>query len=79
MLPERDRDGFGADAERPTTFSGVSGTGGTVMNGIVKIVGEWKISSKKFVVEGVPQGWSMKQTLTGLKLGFDRGTLLIVR
>ena len=44
-----DLNGFDANAERPTTFSGVSGTGGTVKNGIVKIVGEWKVSAKKFV------------------------------
>lgn len=113
------------------TFTGMDGTGGTVANGIVKIVGEWKISAKKFidrettvlkgtldltactkivltdtdvldgaaeqlkrlelfkttsttwpenlVIEGVPQGWSLKQTATGLKLGFDHGALLIVR
>lgn len=31
------------------TFSGVAGTGGTVANGTLKIVGEWKISAKKFL------------------------------
>lgn len=44
-----DLNGFDENADRPTTFSGVSGTGGTVKNGIVKIVGEWKVSAKKFV------------------------------
>lgn len=31
------------------TFTGVDGTGGTVANGALKIVGEWKISAKKFL------------------------------
>lgn len=31
------------------TFTGVDGTGGTVANGDLKIVGEWKISAKKFI------------------------------
>lgn len=44
-----DLNGFDENADRPTTFSGVSGAGGTVKNGIVKIVGEWKVSAKKFV------------------------------
>lgn len=32
-----------------TTFCGVSGKGGKVQNGTLKIVGEWKISAKKFL------------------------------
>ena len=31
------------------TFTGVDGTGGTGTNGTVKIVGEWKVSAKKFI------------------------------
>lgn len=32
-----------------TTFCGISGTGGTVQNGSVKIVGEWKVSAKRLL------------------------------
>ena len=32
-----------------TVFAGVDGTGGTVANGTVKIVGEWKVSARKFL------------------------------
>ena len=31
------------------TFTGVDGTGGTVANGELKIVGEWTVSAKKFL------------------------------
>ena len=31
------------------TFTGVDGTGGTVANGTLKIVGEWTVSAKKFI------------------------------
>lgn len=31
------------------TFTGVDGTGGTVANGALKIVGEWTVSAKKFL------------------------------
>lgn len=44
-----DLNGFDADTERPTTFSGLSGTGGTVVNGAVKIVGEWRISASNII------------------------------
>ena len=31
------------------TFGGFAGTGGTAINGAVRIVGEWRISAKKFI------------------------------
>ena len=44
-----DLNGFDADGERPTTFNGLSGTGGTVVNGAVKVVGEWGISASNLL------------------------------
>ena len=43
--------GFDADAERPTTFSGLSGTGGTIANGSAKVVGEWRISASNILTQ----------------------------
>ena len=44
-----DLNGFDTDAERPVTFSGLSGTGGTIVNGSVKVVGEWCISASNIL------------------------------
>lgn len=44
-----DLNGFDADAERATTFAGLSGTGGKVVNGKVRIAGAWHVSAKRFV------------------------------
>ena len=41
--------GFDEDSERQTTFCGLSGTGGTVQNGAVKVVGEWQISASNLL------------------------------
>ncbi len=127
-----DLGGFDEDAESPTTFAGLSGTGGTVVNGAVRLAGEtWEISAKKFAarestalvgtldlsnvktvrlvdadaldeaakalgalrlvsatkvvwpeslaIEGAPRGWHVARTANGLRLGPDRGMVLIVR
>ena len=44
-----DLNGFAEDEDRPTTFCGLSGTGGTVVNGAVKVVGEWQISASNLL------------------------------
>ena len=127
-----DLGGFDQDAESPLTFSGLSGAGGTAVNGNVKIASEtWEISAKRFiarestaldgtldlsavktvrlvdadaldeaaksfrpltlvsatkviwpddlVIEGVPSGWHLVRKENALRLGPDRGLLLIVK
>ena len=127
-----DLGGFDEDAETPTAFAGLAGTGGTVVNGAVRLAGEiWEISAKKFAarestalagtldlsnvrtirlvdadvlddaakalrtltlvsattvtwpealaIEGVPRGWHVTRMANGLRLGSDRGSMLIVR
>ena len=34
---------------------------------------------ENLVIEGVPDGWSVRRTANGLKLGFDKGLMLILR
>ena len=41
--------GFDADPERPITFAGLAGTGGTAVNGSVRLTGVWEISAKRFL------------------------------
>ena len=53
-----------------TTFCGVSGKGGKVQNGTLKIVGEWKISAKKFLTreDTVVNGTVDLTDCTGIRL-----------
>ena len=44
-----DLGGFDADAERPLSFTGLAGTGGTVANGAAVLSGVWEISAQKFI------------------------------
>lgn len=44
-----DLGGFDADPERPLTFAGLAGTGGTAVNGAVRLTGVWEISAKRFL------------------------------
>jgi len=46
-----DLSGFDADSERPTTFCGLSGTGGTAINGSVKVAGEWQVSASNLLTQ----------------------------
>lgn len=44
-----DLNGFDEDAERPVSFTGLSGTGGAVANGAAVLSGVWEISARKFI------------------------------